>query len=463
MAVLLSGAATALWATHAGANQTLGGRMPNWWKPPSTVRAELRQISPANLKADDSALVGFGTRHTLSSQTDPVRGVGAAATFITNQLQGIAATSNGAMTVQRQTFVQPVAANIPVPTTITNVIATLKGTDPSSSAVYVVGGHYDDRVQDQLDFTDDAPGADNNGSGIAAMLELARVMAAHPAQATIEFVAFDGEEQGLYGSTFFAQQAKAAGQNIQGVLDMDTIGNPRGDNGVDERHTVNVFSDGVPTNATASQIALLQAAGGEDDSVSRQLARYIKETGENSATDMDVQLIFRRDSILRASDQVAFQGQGDPAVRFTEPNENYNHIDRNVQVVDGVQNGDLLQFVDFNYLAGVTRVVGSTLAALAGSPQTPSNAQQHVAPPPGFHGSNSVRLSWNANPESDVVGYEVVWRDTTDPLWTHALTVGNVTSVTLPGLNPDEFQFGVRAIDSQGHRSPVAFPAVVSS
>jgi hypothetical protein len=418
----------------------------------------LRQVSPANLKADDSTLVGFGTRHTASSQTDPVRGIGAAGSWLFGQLEGIAATTGGAMTVQKQSFVQPVTSRIPVPTTMTNVIATLKGTDPSSSAVYVVDAHYDDRVTDVLDFTSDAPGADTDGSGVAAMLELARVMAAHPAKATIEFVAFDGDEQGLYGSAFFAAQAKAAGQNIQGALNMDTIGSPLGDNGVYEPNAVRVFSEGVPTDATPSQMALLQSAGGEDDSISRQLARYIKETGQNAFTGMSVRLVFRRDRILRGGDQISFLQQGYPATRFTEPNENYNHEDQNVRVVNGVQFGDLLQFVDFNYLARVTRVVGSTLAALANSPQTPANLLLHTTPPPGFVGSNDVRLSWAANPESDVVGYEVVWRGTTDALWTHALRVGNVTNVTLTGKDPNNFYFGVRAIDSQGHRSPVAYP-----
>jgi hypothetical protein len=325
-----------------------------------------------------------------------------------------------------------------------------------------VGAHYDDRVTDVLDFTSDAPGADRDGSGVAAMLELARVMAAHPAKATIEFVAFDGQEQGDYGSAFFAAQAKASGQNIQGALNMDTIGSALGDNGVNEPNTVRVFSEGIPSNITPSQIALMQAFGGENDSISRQLARYIKETGQNAATRMNVQLVFRRDRILRSGDQLSFSQQGYPAARFTEPNENYNHEAQNVQLVNGVQFGDLLQFVDFNYLARVTRVVGSTLAALADSPQTPNNAQQHTTPPPGFAGSNNVSLSWSPNPESDVVGYEVVWRDTTDRLWTHALRVGNVTSVTLNGMNPDNFYFGIRAIDSQGHRSPVAFPTPVS-
>lgn len=446
----------------AASGGAVGGGMPHWWKPPNDVRAMLHQISPTTLEQDDSTLVGFGTRHTASSQTDPVRGIGAAAAWIDSQLSQFAATSGGSMTVQEQSFVQPVAPRIPVPTTITNVIATLQGTDSSSSAVYVVCAHYDDRATDVLDFTSDAPGADRDGSGVAAMLELARVMAAHPAKATIEFVAFDGEEQGLYGSAFFAQQAAAAGANIQGVLNMDTIGSPLGGNGVNEPHTVSLYSEGVPTKATAGEIALLQAVGGENDGVSRQLARYIKETGENAATGMNVQLVYRRDRMLGAGDQISFDAQGFPAVRFTEPNENYNHEAQNVQVVNSVQLGDLLDFVDFNYLARVTRVVGSSLAALANSPEAPSNAHLLITPPPGFQGSSDTELSWDANPESDVVGYEIVWRDSTDPDWTHSLQVGNVTAYTFKALNKDNTQFGVRAIDNQGHRSPVAY-AVPSS
>jgi hypothetical protein len=289
------------------------------------------------------------------------------------------------------------------------------------------------------------------------------VFAAHPAPGTIQFVAFDGQEQGDYGSAFFAQQAKASGNDIQGFLNLDTIGNPTGDNGVYEPNTINVFSEGVPTAATANDIALLQATGGEDDSGSRELARYIQETGQNYFTGMTVNLVDRRDRILRGGDQLSAEAQGYPATRFTEPNENYNHEAQDVRVVNGVQFGDLLQFVDFNYLARVTRVVGSTLAALVTSPGTPKNVQLHVAPPAGFAGSNNVRLSWNANPEPDLVGYEVVWRNTSDTNWTTELQVGNVTSVTLPNMNPDSFYFGVRAVDSQGYLSPVAFPTVVSN
>jgi len=369
------------------------------------------------------------------------------------------------MTVQMQTFVQqPVPARIPVQTTITNVVATLQGTDPTASTrIYVVCAHYDDRVTDFLDFTDDAPGADEDGSGVAAVLELARVMAPHPAKATIEFAVFAGEEEGLFGSTFFAQQAAASGANIQGVLNMETIGNPLGDNGVSEPHTISLFSQGVPTNATANQIAFLQAFGGENDDVSRQLARYVDETGENSATDMTVQLVWLRDPILRGSDQDSFLAQGDPAVRFTEPNQNFNHLAQNVRVENGVQFGDLLQFVNFDYLAHVTRVVGSSLAALANSPSAPSSARRIIVPPVTFVGSNDTELRWAANPESDVVGYEVVWRNSTDPEWTFAHQVGNVTGVTIAVRNPANTQFGVRAINSDGDRSPVSYAGPATS
>jgi hypothetical protein len=418
----------------------------------------LREVSPSNLRADVETLVGFGTRHTASSQDDPVRGIGAAGTWIKSELDAIAATSGGSMTVGKQSFVQPVSSGIPVPTTMTNIIATLQGTDPTSAApVYVVSAHYDDRVTDVLNFTSDAPGADEDASGVAAMLELARVFAQHPSKATIVFAAFDGEEQGLYGSTFFARQEAAAGANVKGDLNMDTIGSSLGPNGVHDPHTVQLFSEGVPTNATPAQLAILQAAGGENDSSSRQLARYIDETGAKG-TGMNVQLVFRRDRILRGGDQIAFLQQGDPAVRFTEPNEDYNHLDQDVRVQGGVQFGDLTQFLDFNYLANVTRAVGSSLAALATSPPAPANTRQIVTPPPGFTGSSDTELKWDADPEPDVVGYEIVWRDSASPVWTHALQVGNVTDYTVTGPNKDNTQFGVRAINSDGDRSPVAYP-----
>ena len=461
IAVVLAGVAVTAVGAVTAAGEDGGTRMPDWWGPPRAVQAMLGQISPANLQADDSRLVAFGTRHTASSQTDPAtRDRRRGGVDHTASCKRSRRHRAGTMTVQQQTFVQPVSSRDPGADDDHQRDRHAAG-DRSPERFYVVGAHYDDRVTDVLDFTSDAPGADGDGSGVAAMLELARVFAAHPAEGTIQFVAFDGEEQGLYGSNFFAQQEKAAGDDVQGALNLDTIGSPLGDNGVYEPRTVRLFSEGIPTNATSSQIAVMQSFGGEDDSISRQLARYIQETGQNGATGMDVEQVWRRDRILRSGDEISFSGQGYPAARFTEPNENYNHEHQNTQVVNGVQLGDLLQFVDFNYLARVTRVVGSTLAALANSPGTPKNVQQHITPPGTFAGSNNVRLSWDANPETNLVGYEVVWRDTSDPNWTHTVPVGNVTSVTL-SMNPDNFYFGVRAVDSHGDRSPVAFPTPVS-
>jgi hypothetical protein len=419
--------------------------------PDRQLRALLREIDPNRIGAIVTRLAAFGTRHTLSAQDDPARGIGAARDWIFEQLTAYAARSGGRMTVELQSFIQPVSPRVPVPTRVTNVVATLRGdTDPGR--VYVVTGHYDSRATDVLDATSDAPGADDDASGVAAIMELARVMATRHTEATVVFAAVAGEEQGLYGSDHFAQFAKDSGWNVQGDLNMDISGSSNGGNGVHDGHEIRLFSEGVPTTETPQQAATRQSVGGENDGVSRQLARYIKETGENDATDMGVHLIWRRDRYLRSSDHVSFLLRGYPAVRFTEPNENYDHEHQDVRVENGVQFGDLPQFVDFQFLARVTRLIASSLIALARSPRPLVNTRVL---------SNTLtydsQLRWNADPEPDVVGYEVVWRDSTDALWTHSRFVGDVTDYTLVGVNKDDFQVGVRAVDRDGNKSPVAF------
>jgi hypothetical protein len=213
---------------------------------------------------------------------------------------------------------------------------------------------------------------------------------------------------------------------------------------------------------TANQIAIMKATGGENDGVTHQLARFVKSVAPFELTGMNIRVIWRRDRYLRASDHVSFQGQGYPAARFTEPRENFNHEHRDVAVINGVQFGDLAEFVDFNYVARVARVNGAALWALATHPGTPKNLQIHVSPPAGFSGINTTTLTWNANPESNLTGYEVVWRETTAADWTNVIPVGNVTAVTLD-MSKDNVQFGVRAVDQTGHRSPVAFPQVVTT
>jgi hypothetical protein len=425
-----------------------------------SLRMLLQRVDPNRIGATILRLTQFGTRHTASSQTDPVRGIGAATAWVTEQMQAIAATSGGNMTVEQQTFVQPVSNRIPVPTTITNVIATLQGTS-SPERFYVVTGHLDSRVTDVLDFTSDAPGADDDGSGVACVLELARLFAPHQFPGTIIFATVAGEEQGLYGSTFMAQQMASAGNDVQGMFSNDIIGASEAFDGTKpDPFTVRMFLEGVPTNVASNQIALLQAVGGENDGLSRQLGRFVNSVAPFGLTGMNIRLIWRRDRYLRASDHVSFQGRGYPAARFSEPRENFNHEHQDTQVVNGVQLGDLIDFVDFNYIAGVTRVNAAALWGLASSPSTPKSAQIHTNPPVNFAGTNLTTLTWNANPETNLTGYEVVLRETTDSDWTKALPVGNVTTVTL-NMSKDNVQMGIRAVDQNGNRSPVAFPQAV--
>ena len=432
--------------------------------PPSRDLVNLlRAISPSNIQNTITTLAAFGTRHTASSQTDPNRGIGAATAWVVQQMNAIAATSNGNMTVQQQSFVQPVSNNIPVPTPITNVIATLQGT-ATPERFYVVTGHLDSRCTDVLDFTSDAPGADDDGSGVALVLELARLFATQqPFPGTLVFATVDGEEQGLYGSTHMAQQMAAAGNDVQGMFSNDIVGASQAFDGTrPDPFSLRMFSEGIPTAATANEISLMQSVGGENDSQSRQLTRYVQEVAPVWLTGMNVEAIWRRDRYLRGSDHLSFQGQGYTAARFTEPRENFNHEHQNVQVVNGVQFGDLVEFVDFDYVARVAKVNAAALWALASSPSTPKNVLIHVSPPTGFAGTNLTPLSWSANPESNLTGYEVVIRDSDSPNWTSATNVGNVTSVTI-NVAKDNVQFGVRAVDSNGNRSPVAFPQTTTS
>jgi len=430
-------------------------------RPDPGLRDLLRQVDPSRIEATIEKLVSFGTRHTASSQTDPVRGIGAATAWVYAQMQDIAATSRGTMTVQKQTFIQPVSNRIPVPTQITNVIATLRGT-ASPQRFYVVTGHLDSRVTDVLNFTSDAPGADDDGSGVAVVLELARLFATRQFPGTLVFATVAGEEQGLYGSAYMAQQMNAAGDDVQGMFSNDIVGASQAWDGTKpDPHTLRLFVEGVPTNVTPDQVALMQEVGGENDGVTHQLARFVTESAPFELTGMNIRVIWRRDRYLRGSDHISFQQQGYPAARFTEPRENFDHEHQDTQVIDGVQFGDLIEFVDFDYTARVARVNGAALWALATAPSTPKNAQIHTTPPGTFSGTNLSSLQWDANPEADLAGYEIVLRQTTDADWTSAINVGNVTAVTLD-ISKDNVQFGIRAVDQAGHRSPAAFPLAVA-
>jgi hypothetical protein len=411
------------------------------------------EINPRNIEATIRKLVSFGTRNTLSDQNDPNRGIGAARDWLYGEFQKAAAQSGGRMTVEKQTFEQPKAARVPQPTMLTNIVATLKGTQAESvNRVYVVSGHYDSMCSSPTDAKCDAPGANDDASGTAAVLEMARAMAPHKFDATIIFMTVPGEEQGLLGATHFAEEAKKANVDIEAMFTNDIIGSSLGGNGVHDPHTVRVFSEGVPSNETQQEAATRRSVGGENDSQSRQLARFIKEVGERYVPSMKVWMIYRRDRYGRGGDHQPFLERGYAAVRFTEPNENYQHQHQNVRIENGIQYGDLPQFDDFNYIANVARVNAVSLAVLASAPARPKN----VTFPTNL--SNDTPIKWDANKEPDIAGYEIVWRDTTEATWTHSRAVGNVLTYTMKGMSKDNYFFGVRAVDKEGNRSPVTYP-----
>ncbi|MGY4895658.1 M20/M25/M40 family metallo-hydrolase [Micromonospora aurantiaca (nom. illeg.)] len=427
------------------------GRPARPQRPGRELAALLREIDGRRIEAVVRRLAAFGTRHTLSSQTDPVRGIGAARDWIHAQLSGYAAASGGRMTVELQSYVQQPASRIPVPTTITNVVATLRG-DVTPERVYVITGHYDSRATDVMDAVSDAPGADDDASGVAVVMELARVLSTRRTEATIVLAAVAAEEQGLYGSAYLASQLKAAGADVQAMFSNDIVGSSTADDGTRDPRTVRLFAEGVPTAETPAEASVRQSVGGENDSPSRQLARFVTDVAGNSATGMDVRVIYRRDRYLRGSDHISFLREGWPAGRFTEPNEDFAHQHQDVRVVDGVQYGDLPQFCDFGYITRVARVNAATLWSLAQAPGTPKGVTVVTT-----NLTNDTTLRWQRGPEPDLAGYEVVWRETTADQWQKVLPVGDVTEVTID-LSKDNVFFGVRAVDRDGHRSPVAFP-----
>jgi hypothetical protein len=421
--------------------------------PDRELRALLREIDRRRIEATVKRLVAFGTRHTLSSQTDPVRGIGAAANWIFDQMTGYAAASGGRMTVEKQSFVQPVSSRIPVPTTITNLITTLRG-DTAPDRVYVVTGHYDSRVTDVLNFTDDAPGADDDASGVATVLELIRVLSTRHSEATIVLAAVAGEEQGLYGSDHMAQVLKAAGADVQGMFSNDIVGTGDAHDGTpNDPQTLRLFVEGVPTTETPAQASIRQSVGGENDGPSRQLGRFVASVADHEATGMNLRVVWRRDRYLRGSDHISFLLRGYPAARFTEPRENFNHEHQNVRVENGVQFGDLPEFCDFGYITRVARVNAATLWSLAQAPSTPKGVFIDTTAL-----TNMSTLRWTLGTEPDLAGYEIVWRESTAPDWTHVIDVGKVATATID-LSKDNVQFGVRAVDTAGHRSPAAAPA----
>jgi hypothetical protein len=419
------------------------------------IAAELRQVSPQRIQANINKLVSFGTRLTISAQ-DPAsiaagRGIGAARDWIKSEFERYSKDCGGCLEVKTDSFTEEPTERVPKATEITNVYAVLKGTNAANAnRIVLVTGHYDSRNSDTSDVVGDAPGANDDGSGTAVSLECARVLSKMKFPATIVFLTVAGEEQGLNGSKHFAKMAKDQGWDLAAVLNNDIVG---GDKSAEQdRSVVRVFSEGVPATATEQDIRRIRGLGGESDSASRQLARYIADVGRAYDTGVKPMLVFRLDRFLRGGDHYSFNQQGFTAIRFTEFREDFHHQHQNVRTENGVEYGDLPKFVDYDYVARVARLNAATLASLASAPAPPANV--HILTKDL---ENDTTLTWNASPGGIAAEYEVLWRVTTSPEWEHAQPVGAATRATLK-LSKDNVIFAVRAVDGGGHRSLPVVP-----
>ena len=423
--------------------------------PDPQIAAGVKDVSAEHIQRTIEKLVSFGSRHTLSSDVPASsgKGINAAAEWIQGELESYSKACGGCLEVKSDEFTQETGNRIPKPTKLTNVYAILRGSDSqNASRMIVVSGHYDSRNSETNDAAGASPGANDDGSGTAVSMECARVLSKHKFPATIIFLIVAGEEQGLYGSAHFAKLAKAQNWNIEAVLNNDIVGGDKSPG--QDPHTVRVFSEGIPANASEAELKLIRSLGGENDGASRQLARYIASAAKEYMPSKEFHplVVFRQDRYLRGGDHRSFNEQGFAAVRFTEFRENYDHQHQNIRTENGVEYGDLPKFVDYSYVANVARLNAATLASLASAPAAPAKVRILTKAL-----VNDSTLVWEPSPGGLASGYLVLWRDTGAPEWEHAQLFGNVTQATMP-LSKDNVIFAVQATDAKGHRSLPVVP-----
>ena len=426
--------------------------VPDTGRQQPQIKKILAEISPKRIEGYVAKLVSFGTRHTMSETESDTRGIGAARRWIKAELERCGAGTK--LEVAFDSHIAPVSARISRPTEIVNVVATLPGTqDASKDRIYLTSGHYDSRVSDVMNYTADAPGANDDASGTAAVMELACVMSKYKFDATLVFMAVAAEEQGLLGARHWAQQARQKNLNIAGMFTNDIIGSSRADNGKVDNKQVRLFSQSIPATREMSEtVRQLVATGGDSDSLSRQLARHTKEQGERYLKDFKVSVIHRADRYLRGGDHMPFLEQGYAALRFTEPAEDFAHQHQDLRTENGKVYGDLIEFNDVDYIAKVTKVNAAALASLALAPGAPQGVKLRTDKL-----TNDSTLVWQANPEPDVAGYRIVWRETTAANWQGSKWVGNVGEATID-LSKDNVFFGVQAVDKDGNVSVATYP-----
>ena len=424
-------------------------------KKDAEIEAMVKEISVDSLTQNLTKLVSFGTRATLSNQSSSVKGIGAARAWILSRFNDYAKASNGRLSA----FIDTTTYNadkrrVNRPIILGNVVATLKGSDPNDKRIFVISGHLDSRRSNEMDSVGDSPGANDDGSGTVAVMECARVMSKHSFPATIIFVTVSGEEQGLLGAYFMANKAKKENWKIEAVLNNDIMGsNNSNETNIVDNTRVRVFSEGLSVTDTGRVAMQIRNLGLENDGRSRQLARYVKEVGERYVENLEVMMIYRNDRFLRGGDHTAFVENGFAAVRITEMNENYTRQHQDIRVENGIQYGDVIEHIDFEYLKKNTSMNLANLANLAKAPAVPDEVKIDVKKL-----TNSTYLYWKAPKTGTVKGYYILMRETTSPVWQKKVYTESL-SMTLP-YSKDNYFFAVQAVNETGNESLPVIPAV---
>ena len=424
-------------------------------KKDTEIEAMVKEISVDSLAQNLNKLVGFGTRATLSNQSSSVKGIGAARAWILTRFNDYAKASNGRLSA----FIDTTTYNadkrrVNRPIILGNVVATLKGTDPNDKRIFVISGHLDSRRSNDMDSVGDSPGANDDGSGTVAVMECARVMSKHSFPATIIFVTVSGEEQGLLGAYFMANKAKKENWKIEAVLNNDIMGsNNSNETNIVDNTRVRVFSEGLSVTDTGRVAMQIRNLGLENDGRSRQLARYVKEVGERYVENLEVMMIYRNDRFLRGGDHTAFVENGFAAVRITEMNENYNRQHQDIRVENGINYGDVIEHIDFEYLRKNTSMNLANLANLAKAPAVPEEVKLDVKKL-----TNSSYLYWKAPKTGSVKGYYILMRETTSPVWQKKIYTESL-EIRLP-YSKDNYFFAVQAVNETGNESLPVIPAV---
>ena len=444
-------AAAALVALAAALPARAAAQVPSAEDP--RIHEIVAAVSPARMERDVRTLVGFGTRHTMSDTTSRTRGIGAARRWVYDEFRRISAQCGNCLDVR---YVSKVVkgdstTRIKQDVNVVDVIAIQRGrTDPNRYVL--LSGDIDSRVTDVMNATADAPGANDNASGIAAALEAARVLTKYQPDASIVYAALSGEEQGLFGGEILARAAKRDGWRLEAVINNDMVGNTRGITGVNANNTARVFAPGLPPTTSAQELNRILRNGGELDTPSRQLARYIDRVADTYFPNLDVQIIYRLDRYGRGGHHSPFFLQGFPAVRLMETHEDYTRQHQDLRTEKGIRYGDVIEGVDFPYAASITALDAATLVSLAWAPPSPDSVTIRGAVQP------SPTLRWKPVSAPDLAGYRIYWRRPDEVNWTHSRFVGNVTEYTLQNVIIDDYFFGVAAVDREGHESLVAFP-----